>query len=204
MGGGGQGSYYERRCETNGNYSQARSHRKFDGAEGARARGERQRQAQRKRERGKREDGTEFSGGCPLFSPIISSTFAASFLFLPLRVSPAGRKLYRGPMMHRPEMARVVPGRKCGTYVPTRADTHTHPHPHPRYINTYTSAHACISGVPMDVAGTALGYRARAPSPVAHKYSPDRDISEISPVTTLYRRVICAYTPALLFRISAG
>jgi len=36
----------------------------------------------------------------------------------PSRVSPAaGRKLYRGPMMHRPEMARVVPGRKCGTYV---------------------------------------------------------------------------------------
>lgn len=43
----------------------------------------------------------------------------------PSRVSPAaGRKLYRGPMMHRPEMARVVPGRKCGTYV--RAHTCIH------------------------------------------------------------------------------
>lgn len=27
------------------------------------------------------------------------------------------RKLYRPPMMHRPEMAKVVPGRKCATYV---------------------------------------------------------------------------------------
>lgn len=37
---------------------------------------------------------------------------------LPPRVSPT-RKLYRAPMMHRPEMAEVVPGRKCATYVGT-------------------------------------------------------------------------------------
>lgn len=123
----GAGSQPDRRCETNGNYSQARfapeirrrSRRGSDGIfgvarvlrlssrvsypwGGGRARG---REAG---DEGRRE-------GASFLSPPSS----------PSRVSPAaGRKLYRGPMMHRPEMARVVPGRKCG-HIRARAYVHT-------------------------------------------------------------------------------
>lgn len=51
------------------------------------------------------------------------------------------RKLYRPPMMHRPEMAKVVPGRKCATYVQhpwPRARVRA-PLPAHKYVATSTS-----------------------------------------------------------------
>ena len=47
---------------------------------------------------------------------VVGEEMEAHGFQLPPRVSPT-RKLYRTPMMHRPEMAEVVPGRKCAAYV---------------------------------------------------------------------------------------